>query len=282
MVRQEIKDLILEYKDKLLSSDNDITLSSIADIINCDKSVLYRNIKKIFTEEELNQLKIVSRKKAVLKYKKTWKEKYGTDNPNELESIKRKIKNTFIKNYGTDNPMKNKDIQEKSKNTVKRKYGVRNYFQSNRFKELISDKEFVRNNVIKSNSTKRKNHTFNSSKMELKVLGLLKEKFPDVKYQYYSEKYPFNCDFYIPSIDTYIEFNGMWTHGKEPFNPLNENHIHTLDNWKELSKKSKFYRNAINVWTDLDVRKRETAKQNNIKLLEFWNIEDVIRWLNKK
>ena len=77
MVRQEIKDLILEYKDKLLSSDNDITLSSIADIINCDKSVLYRNIKKNFTEDELN-----STKKAVLKYKKTWKEKDGTDNPN--------------------------------------------------------------------------------------------------------------------------------------------------------------------------------------------------------
>ena len=37
-----------------------------------------------------------------------------------------------------------------------------------------------------------------------------------------------------------------------------------LNKWKEKAKTSKFYQTAIYVWTDLDVRKRECAKKNNL------------------
>lgn len=43
--------------------------------------------------------------------------------------------------------------------------------------------------------------------------------------QYQDERYrnpktgrKFNCDFYIPSEDLFIELNYHWTHGKHPFN----------------------------------------------------------------
>lgn len=31
--------------------------------------------------------------------------------------------------------------------------------------------------------------------------------------------YPYSCDFYIPEIDYFIEFQGSWVHGKHPYNP---------------------------------------------------------------
>lgn len=40
------------------------------------------------------------------KIKKTWKKKYGTDNPFQLDEVKRKKRQTFIERYGVDNNMK--------------------------------------------------------------------------------------------------------------------------------------------------------------------------------
>ena len=40
------------------------------------------------------------------------------------------------------------------------------------------------------------------------------------------------------------------------------------------------YENAIIVWTQKDPLKRETAKDNNINLIEFWNLQEVEDWLN--
>ena len=99
--------------------------------------------------------------------------------------------------------------------------------------------------------------------------------------QYKSEKYPFSCDFYIPDKDLYIEYNGTWTHGKHLFDSTNKDDIYKLNEWKEKSKKSKYYKKAIYTWADLDVRKNNIAKQNNLNYLSFYNILDVKDFLSK-
>ena len=134
----------------------------------------------------------------------------------------------------------------------------------------------VRNKV---DITKHKNGTFNTSKPEQEVKRLLEKKFPNVQYQYKSEKYPFNCDFYIPELDLYIEFQGTWTHGKHPFSESVED-LETLDKWKTESITSEFYKNAIEVWTIKDVEKRKIALQNNINWLEFFTIDEFLEWYN--
>ena len=126
---------------------------------------------------------------------------------------------------------------------------------------------------LKINSTKKKNNSFNISKTEEICFNILKEVFPNIIRQYRSEKYPFNCDFYIPEKDLYIEFNGTWTHGKHPFDINNKNDIDLVEMWK--SKNTKFYNNAIETWTHRDVLKRETAKNNNVNFIEFWNLDEV-------
>ncbi len=123
----------------------------------------------------------------------------------------------------------------------------------------------------KSYNTKKQNHTFNESKPELKLLKLLQQRFgvSDIEYQYRSDLYPYNCDFYVKSLDLYIELQGSWTHGKEPYSPENPEHIKTVELWK--SKNTKFYNNAINVWTVRDPLKRKIAKDANLNYIEVFD-----------
>jgi len=116
------------------------------------------------------------------------------------------------------------------------------------------------------------------SKSENKSYNVLKEKYSDIIYQYKSDLYPFNCDFYIPSLNLYIECNYHWTHGGHPYNENNKKDQNQLKNWKE--KNTKFYNNAINTWTIRDVNKRNIAKQNNLNYIEFWSLKELKTWLN--
>ena len=96
--------------------------------------------------------------------------------------------------------------------------------------------------------------------------------------QYKDERYPFNCDFYVPSLDLFIECNYHWTHGKEPYNENNVEHQNILRLWK--SKNSRFYDNAIETWTKRDVDKLKCFKTNNLNFKIFYSFEEFLDWFN--
>lgn len=149
-------------------------------------------------------------------------------------------------------------------------------------KQRLANKELANRESVKlkSISTKRKNGTFSTSKPEQYIKELLQSVLSDVQCQYRSEQYPFNCDFYIPSLDLYIEYNGTWTHGGRPFDKNDESCIEQLSLWQEKAKTSKFYQTAIYVWTDLDVRKRQCAIDNNLNYLTFYTWQQFEHWYN--
>lgn len=120
-----------------------------------------------------------------------------------------------------------------------------------------------RNNI---NDVMRHNNTFNTSKKEEEYYERLKNIYgeSDIIRHYSDDRYPFICDFYIPSEDLFIEYNGTWTHGKHPFDETNLDDICRLEEWKEKARVSKYYKNAIYTWTNLDVRKQKIAKENNL------------------
>lgn len=231
-----------------------------------------------------------------LKCKETCLEKYGVDNIAKSELCKEKYKQTCLEKYGVDNSFKVKDIiskiRTKKEKTCLEKYGVKNVSQVKEIQEQIC-KHRIENNLKKYGvkfvkqldwvkekeiETKRRNHTFNTSKTETESYKLLKEKYTNVEYQYRSELYPFACDFYIPELDLYIECNYHWTHGGHPFNENNLEDQEKLKLWE--SKNTRFYDNAINCWTIRDVNKRNKAKENNLNYLEFWHINELKEWLN--
>ena len=89
----------------------------------------------------------------------------------------------------------------------------------------------------------------------------------DIEFQYFdADRYPFKCDFYIKSEDLFIELNGNWTHGKKPYNKDDVECQQILNEWKDKAQTSDYYKNAIYTWTNLDVRKRQTAIKNNLNI----------------
>lgn len=249
-------------------------------------------------------------------YKETNIKKYGVDNPAKSEIIKEKTKITNIERYGCKCTLQNKEIKKKIKQTNIKKYGAEYAQSSSVIKEKMSksNKEFwntvnkeefinkVQEKIQKTNiekygvsnpmkvkeihdkiipkvlEAKRKNGTFNKSKEEDKSFILLKEKYSNIIRQYKSKEYPFECDFYIPSLNLYIECNYFWMHGLKPYTGTEEDNI-KLNNWK--CHNTKIYNNAINTWTIRDVNKRNTAKENNLNWIEFFNISELKEWIDK-
>ena len=228
----------------------------------------------------------------VKKYKETCLKRYGVDNAAKLDSTREKFKKTCQEKYGTDTPLKNPEVIEKSKKTCKERYGVEYIMQSKEIQEKIQEtfrekygvnyplenKEIHQKTIDNPErkehvyQTKKRNKTFNSSKIEEQIYQWLIEEFSneDVIRQYKEERYPWNSDFYIKSLDLFIEINGHWTHGLHPFDENNPEDLAILEKWKEKSKNSQFFINAINTWTVRDVQKRNKAKENNLKRLEFF------------
>ena len=126
---------------------------------------------------------------------------------------------------------------------------------------------------VKSYETRKANGTLGihaNTKAELDVYEniLLKEIPPEDIIQQYIDKnrYPYRCDFYIKSVDKFIEVHANWTHGGKPYDPENDDCKKQLLEWTEKAKTSDYYKNAIYTWTDLDVRKVQVAKENDINL----------------
>lgn len=121
--------------------------------------------------------------------------------------------------------------------------------------------------------TKKKNNSFNKSQPEEDYYQELLKLYPeeDILRQYKDQRYPFACDFYIKSLDIFIEINKCWTHGGRPYDPNDLECEDQLNNWRlKAEAGSQFYKNAIYTWTDLDVRKQKIAKQNNLNYITIY------------
>ena len=216
------------------------------------------------------------------KIKQTCLKKYGVNNVFKNKETKEKIKNTCLNKYGDENYRN----PEKHKQTCLEKYGVNSYTQTKEFKENVN----WPNVVDKVNETKHKNNSFNTSKPELESYDLLKQKYPDVLHQYKDKKrYPFNCDFYIPSLDIFIECQYGQFHCGRPYlgteKDLKDIEIlkqNAERRHKETNKNKSQYDSKIYTWCILDVKKRNIAKENNLNYIEFWNINELKQWLNLK
>ena len=200
------------------------------------------NLKKFGVEFPLQQLK-KENSEIYQKISQTCINKFGVDSPLKNREVREKIKQTNIQKYGVDNPLKNKEIWKKS--------------QDNR---QISSK----------------------SKLENNFLNYLKLKYEsdDIITQYKSKEYPYYCDFYIKSINLYIEIQGHWTHNDHPFDINNLNDQLIMDIWRTKSLSDKYYKNALNTWTIKDVEKRNTAIQNNLNYLEIFGKTDLNKYID--
>jgi very-short-patch-repair endonuclease len=123
----------------------------------------------------------------------------------------------MIERFGVANASASKVIKEKKRQTWLATYGVEHPFQSEAVKSKIEASMFIRHGVkssMQSQKIRRKAREGMlswTSKIERQFGELLQEKFQDVKVQIWVND---RCiDFYIPSIDTYMQFDGEYWHG---------------------------------------------------------------------
>lgn len=175
---------------------------------------------------------------------KTKQEVYGDSHYNNRVSAEI----TCMTRYGATNPSKVKEIQN---------------IATKRSKESA-----IRNGNI------------NHSKPEDMFYAYLIDKYgiDDVVRQYKDNRYPFYCDFYIKSIDTFIELNIHWCHGFHPFdknNQLDLDKLHEMEHKNSVECKPS-YGNAIKCWTVTDPLKQQIAKENNLNYIMFYSVKELL------
>lgn len=287
---------------------------------------------KIKMKEKLAQKKNSPEWKAdyarrAAKRKQTFLDKYGVENPMQMDSTKEKIKQTCLDRYGVENPRQSQEVIDKARqtnlerygaisyakseeglsriqDTMEARYGSRNFMQSEAVKDVLPDKlqkakqtqmerygaehyaksvdfrQNLRDRKEKEIQTKKQNGTLNSSVGEQELEQLLIARFgrDDVKSEYNQDsRYPFYCDFYIPSRDLFIELNACWTHGGHWYTGDGADK-QMVDSW--LSKKVPYYDNAADNWSRRDLVKREYARKHNLNYVVFWltDIQDALLW----
>ena len=176
--------------------------------------------------------------------------------------------------------------KEKFNETIMKRYGVKWFTQTDKLKHFSHTEEAEQKRYI----TSKRNGTLNTSKEENIIFKLLKVKFPDTICHYKDKKrYPFVCDFYIPSLDLFIEYQGSMFHNKRPYLGTEED-LKEVEDIKQKSEKRKQitgkqktrYDSLIETWTVRDTLKRETAKKNELNYLEFFTFDEFIGWLNEQ
>ena len=94
---------------------------------------------------------------------------------------------------------------------------------------------------------------------EQKMYDCLIEKFIDLQYDVrVDDRYPYYCDFYIPSEDLFIELNAHPSHGRLPFQYL------------LFEEYSKYPNKWVDVFAKRDVEKQSIAKNNGLNYVMIY------------
>ena len=203
--------------------------------------------------------------------KATKLERYGDENYNNIN----KCILTNINKYGVSHVWKisnihdraiSKEALNKKKNTCLKRYGVEYVSQSKEIQE-------------KSRLTKYLHKTDKTFKTEEdKIYEKLCEIYPNTKRQYDIDiRYPHACDFYIPELDMFIEYNAYPTHGGHPFNKTNKDDLNKVE-WLKTWKPG---HGDYITFTERDPQKRKDAKDNNLNFIELWNLKEAYNFVDK-
>lgn len=189
---------------------------------------------------------------------------YGVKNVFLAPEIQLKIRETCLERYGTEHPMSLPEFKDKAVATNQRRYGYDWHMQTPEYKQFLKDT--VEQRLPKVWQTMKDKGSYRTSVPEenlyRELCSLYKKE--DIERQYKEERYPWHCDFYIKSLDRFIELNYFWTHGKHPFDASNLQDVEELNAWKEAANSSAFWNNAVKVWSVSDVSKLNCIKENHL------------------
>ena len=247
------------------------------------------------------------------KRKATWLKNYGCDNPNKSQAVMAKRRATTLEKYGCEDYLGTKEAKDFLKEYSMKTYGTESIMQSTEFMHDVFEQGFINkygvcnpqkievvkakvratcmakygvDNVLKTQKARDafylalNNNTSLSSKIEDEFFVCLQE-FAN-KHSYTVQRQVnirdrWIIDFYIPEIDTYIEFDGVFWHGINK--TIEELHEHANESktkagiWKGVLK-NKHKDAKVNKWFEvcgkklvriLDEEYLKAKKQGNVK-----------------
>lgn len=223
---------------------------------------LYGHHRRTLTEEE----KIVANERRIA----TSQSRYGVDHPSQRASF-RQLASQYMRD-----PENQRRIRARTVATNQERYGVAYFTQLPEHRQEQSRRMSDPSHQRRISRAKRENGTFNTSSSEdalYKLLvGYVNQHDMTVVRQYCDDdRYPFAADFYIPERDLFIELNGSWSHGGHWYESERAMDQKTVQTWRTRGKRSKYYTNALETWTQRDVRKREAAREARLNYVTLWD-----------
>lgn len=151
-------------------------------------------------------------------------------------------------------------------------------------RKTITPEEYHRRSILGSKSKKQRG-TFAVSSVEEECYKRLCESYgsDDIISEYSSdERYPFSCDFYIKSLDLFIELNIHPSHNTHPFDSNNKEDVKLLE--KLTSDNTAWSKMIIDVWCNRDPKKVKHALDNNLNYLSIYkcNLVDFYTKIKEK
>lgn len=170
-----------------------------------------------------------------------------------------------------------KEYHQAFESSMNNKYGVNYTLQSDMLKSKCYNTFSERIKSGYYDGGKSDISAYASDKERL-VYNTLKPLYPDIVQYYKDERYSnprngrrWECDFYIPSIDLFIEVQGFRTHGDHPYNKKCEDDRLVVERLKNEYLSGKYFsKDIIYTWTKVDPYKRYIAKKNNLKYIELF------------
>lgn len=203
----------------------------------------------------------------------------------------REAKRQQMLKYWSEHPEKIEQMKETNRRVQKALWTP-----EKRLKQSETIKQLWRDNghemALKRANTMKRNGTVNYSGSAKYCIELLESLGLTIKTE---QPYPFKelCKFpydaYIVELDTYIEFNFGFFHGKEPYEGLEEQMKHV--DWLKAKEKEYFesenhknkskYGDKVQKWTVNDVTKRKFFEQHpEYSWFEFFTVQEFETWLS--
>jgi len=128
-------------------------------------------------------------------------EKHGVTNVMQIPEVKKKYESTVEERYGSTSMMGTKHFMEEREKTWIEKYGVDHNFKLPGVQEKAREARFANGN------------SFPSSKSEDRFYEFLCSIFGSENVERQVRVHIWPIDFYVKSIDAYIQFDGVYWHG---------------------------------------------------------------------
>lgn len=237
-----------------------------------ERNSLYNYTKPWKTYKPVQKSNDTSNEKSVITPKKAV-------DPNKLQFYKFKSSmNKLIKNLRASEDYS--DINEWAQELDRLRKRIKTLSAFNPYLKSLIDE-----NTLAEGDKKifDKNSGYNVSEDELYIFDKLKEKYPNIQMSVTDDRMispdthrHWELDFYDPDSDTGFNYNKHIRHGRRKYNSEDPN-CQADVKWLQRQE-GDFYKKILHTWRDLDPLKREVAKVNGLKYIEWFNLDEFNKW----